>query len=176
MGRCKALLPVGGRALLVAHVERMLEVVDGPVLVVIGCQAGALQAALKGQPSRLETIENTDWQTTDMAHSLRLALSSLVGVERVLVTPVDAPPAAAAALVSLLDGPAPGCLGHEGRRGHPLLATVGQLAAALDRGSLRELRPAPRVVEAGAADVLRNLNTPAEWRAWREQRHAEDRD
>lgn len=169
MGRSKALLELWGRALVVAQVERLLAVVEGPVLVVVGCQAPALRRALAGQSERLEIVENIDWATTDMAHSLRIALPSLAEVDPVLVTPVDAPPAERDALVRLLATPPPACLGHGGRRGHPLLATVRQLEAALASGSLRELRPAPEVVEAGSPDVLRNLNTPEAWQSWREQ-------
>lgn len=167
MGTPKALLLVDGMALVRRH-EAAVHPLCDEVRVVLGGHAEAVGAALGPHARR---ILNPRWQETGPAESLLLAVADLPPEARVLVTPVDVPPAPHAALVALLSaagGGVPAVVGHHGQPGHPVLVRAGDLQTRIPLGqNLREiLGDRVRQVEAGTADVLRNLNTPGEWAAW----------
>ncbi len=163
MGRPKALLPLQGVPLVRRH-EAVLAAQCSPVRVVLGAYAAEISAVLVDAIAVL----NPDWSTTGPRESLLLALAGLPDTTRVVVTPVDTPPATLPALTRLIEqGHPPAALGHAGQPGHPVLVEAGAARAILrSGGTLRDvLGTTPHIIEAGP-DVVRNLNTPEEWVAW----------
>ncbi|MBL8617871.1 MAG: NTP transferase domain-containing protein [Deltaproteobacteria bacterium] len=156
MGCCKALLPVGGRPLLLWHLDVLGAVVD-EVVIVTGAYLDEINAAVADHPVRPRWAHNPDWAQTDMAASLRLGVEACRG-ERVLCLPCDSLPAANDALRALLGAAGTVALGHRGAPGHPLCADKAALRAAAGSGGLRALHPA--LIEAGDGRCLVNLNAP----------------
>ena len=155
MGAPKGLLEVGGRSLLRAHVDAAMAA-GLAVRVVLGFRADAHRAVL---PAGVVVFENAAWAVTSMGESLALALEPGL---RALVTPVDVPPARVATLARLLEGEGDAVPTHGGRDGHPVRLEPPHPSGRLDTrlvGARRVLVDDP--------DVLRNLNTPADWVAWR---------
>ncbi len=171
MGQPKALLEVEGRPLICAHVAALVAAGLPRVVVVLGAWAPALRRALRTLPApaqaALEIAENPAWESTHMIDSVAQALPRIPEEGTVLLTPVDVPPAPPAVVAALVAAGAPACAAHGGQPGHPLLVDRGALEAAVAAGSLRALDPPPRQIATPWPDALRNLNTPAEWRAWR---------
>lgn len=164
MGCPKGLLDVDGAPLIRRHVEQLSRHCVG-VRVVLGCQAKRHAAAIADTGAEL--IMNPDWAQTGPAASLTLALVGLPAATTLLISPVDAPPAPHGVLAALLAAPCPAVPVFAGRPGHPVRARVGPLAAALQRGTLRDAtRDATRVL-VDWSEVDTNLNTPSEWAAWR---------
>ncbi|MEC8425454.1 MAG: hypothetical protein VX000_16830, partial [Myxococcota bacterium] len=100
-------------------------------------------------------------------HSLRICVADLPDATPLLVTPVDVPPAPAAVIAALLacEGPAVPSVG--GQDGHPIRTTVGVVRKSGRGRTLRDtLHDADRI-SLGWRGALRNLNTPADFRAWR---------
>ncbi len=165
MGRPKALLPVGGRPLVCAHVDA-LRAVGLEVRVVVGAHADRVARALAGADAA--RVPNPDWASEGPAGSLARAIADLAPDRTVVVTPVDVPPAPVAVLQALLAVPPPAVITVQGAPGHPVSATAGRLQRILPAGTLRDALQGARGVPVEWGDALRNLNTPAEWRAWRE--------
>lgn len=164
MGAIKALLPVGGRALLLRHIDALMAVGLTP-LVVLGAHAATLRSEL---PMRTRTVTNPDWAHSDARTSLRLALCTLPPSTRVLITPVDAPPAPADVLRALLHARGAAVPHCEGREGHPVVGMAGALHTALATATLRGcLADAERIAVAWP-HLHRNLNTPSDWASWRQ--------
>jgi len=163
MGSPKALLRFDGQPWIMHHVRALAPEVDR-VRVVLGAQAEAIRAVL---PPEVEVLLNPDWARTGMAESLALALAGLEDQARVLVTPVDVPPAPAWVLQALLaagGAVVPTCEGHDA---HPVVVMAGPTRAALPGHTLREvLATAPRK-ELGWAEGLQNLNTSEDFQRWR---------
>lgn len=121
MGRCKALLKVGGEPLVVLHVAALSAC---EAVVVVGHQARAVQEVVPGTQS----VVNTDWSTTYPSDSLRLALAALPHATGVLVTPVDVPPAPPSVTQALLGLPHSAVpRGLDGCEGHPVWVTGAEL-------------------------------------------------
>lgn len=159
MGQPKALLPVGGRPLLVHHVDALSRRCER-VLVVQG--ATSVQPVA---PNEVEVITNPLWARTGPAESLKLALCRLAPDARVVVTPVDVPPVPLQALDALLAAGPPAVLCHRNRPGHPVLVEA-RAEALLHPGTLREVTAHAQQVETPWGGCLLNLNTPADWQAW----------
>lgn len=172
MGRPKALLSVDGRPLLLRHLEAWSGRVRRTV-VVLGAQAERIAAVL---PIDVEVVINEGWQHTGPRESLALALAGVSAEQAVLITPVDVPPASPEVLDALLARGAPAVPTWEGADGHPVLAVAGHLHAALQVGTLKAaMADAPRVPVQDPT-ILLNLNTPGEWSAWLQRRHAPGRE
>jgi molybdenum cofactor cytidylyltransferase len=105
MGRPKALLEIGGRALVVRAAEAALAAPVWPVVVVLGAEAGKIRPVLARLPVLI--VENPAW-AEGMASSLRTGLATLRQFSRHLD----------GALVALCDQPAFSA------------GTIAQLAAA----------------------------------------------
>lgn len=165
MGRPKALLDLDGAPLIVRHIEALARRA-ARIRVVVGHDRTRVTAAL---PQGIEVIHNPNWASTDPATSLRLALADLVGVEAVLVTPVDVPPAPQGVLDALLEHGAPAVPTWGNADGHPVLIEPTLARQALQTSTLRDaLRDAGRV-PVPWPDTLLNLNTPEQWRSWIEK-------
>ena len=163
MGRAKALLELGQGTLLAAHVAA-LSAVCGQVSVVVGAHREAVEA--EARRCGAQVVFNADWQRTGMADSLRLGLEGLSGA--VLVTPVDVPPAPLRVLEAVLAVPGgaavPTCAGRDQ---HPVRIDAGAARDRLTTGTLRDVVAHAARVEVDWPDGARNMNTPAQWRAWR---------
>lgn len=158
MGCCKALLPLGGRPLLLWHLDVLGAVVD-EVVVVTGAYVDEINAAVADHPLTPRWVHNPRWAQTDMAASLALGVEACQG-DRLICLPCDSLPAGVDVLRALLDADGAVALGHQGAPGHPLCADKDALRAAASSGGLRALRPA--LVEAGDGRCLVNLNAPAD--------------
>lgn len=73
-GECKQLLGWEGRPLVVHAADTALEAALEPVIVVLGCQADEIHAALQSQP--VQTVMNWRWQE-GMSTSVRTGLAAL---------------------------------------------------------------------------------------------------
>jgi len=162
MGRHKALLPVGGIPLLCAHLDA-LRPHTCALRVGLGAEADRLRAVL---PEDAAVILSPSWQTTGPRETLLCLLEGLPDAQPILVTPVDVPPAPARVLSALLAAGPPALPTHGGQPGHPLLLTAGGARRALAVGTLKVAAAQATAVAVDWPGALRNLNTPADWRAW----------
>lgn len=180
MGEPKALVEVGGRALLEHHLELLA---DASTVVVVTGPHHALIAALVAEldASRVLLALNGDVESGPFA-SLRLGVSALGRARRpVVVLPVDVPPLAGLDLVALVEAAsAPGVVAalasHTGRDGHPVVLAPAGVEAVRSAPAGRTLRDV--LAEAGAsvvrvptpvAAVLADLDTPADLARHRNQ-------
>ena len=161
LGFPKALADLDGRPLLQAHLEGLLAVCTS-ARVVTGAHAGLLRPHL----GRAEERHNPDWSRSEMRHSILCGLEGLPAGDRVLLLPVDSPPQEPALLRLLLGAEPPAALGHRGRKGHPVSAEAGWLRKAARTGPLRAALE-HAVMVSGPPSCLLNLNSPADWQAWR---------
>lgn len=163
MGSPKALLPWGEVPLLAAHVAALAPWAD-EVVVVVGADASEVARAASGA----RVVANPAWRTTHPVDSVRCALAAVPGAGRVLITPVDVPPAPRAVLAALAATEGSVVPAFHGRDGHPVVVddaararlTAGEL---LPEGLRTVLAGAPRVPV--PVDVTLDFDTPAEWAA-----------
>lgn len=157
MGRPKALLDVGGRCLLRAHVDAM-EAAGLRVIVILGFEEIAHRAVL---PESVEVRVNPAWKTTSMMESAEIGLA---GVGTAILTPVDVPPASVRNLARLLAAQRTAFLCHQGVAGHPI-----RLSPPHIREKLSDRMKGALPIETDDESCLMNLNTPADWAAWRKK-------
>jgi molybdenum cofactor cytidylyltransferase len=165
MGRPKALLPVPGGTLLAAHISA-LRAQGLPVRVATGGHRAAVEAAARAAGAL--PCPNLHWQDTGPLESLHGCMHGLHDGQRLLVTPVDVPPAPPAALASLLAAPGNVVARVDGEDAHPVCVMVRDVRAL---GPGRTLRDALRGAQRQPVDFpdgLRNLNTPEAFRRWRD--------
>jgi molybdenum cofactor cytidylyltransferase len=177
MGRAKQLIDSGGTALVARAADAALGAGARPVAVVLGANAQAVAAALRGRPVLAPV--NADWRS-GMASSIRCGLEALLaadpGIEAVLVAPCDIPgfdarSAAALAQAHWTRG-VPAAVRHaDGRLGAPAVfgrADFPALAALTgDEGARGLLNRAD--AQAAGLDLpalSRDLDTPADHEAW----------
>jgi molybdenum cofactor cytidylyltransferase len=163
MGSPKALLQIGGISLIEAHIEVLLSVCS-EVVVVVGAHKNEISPLC--ERARVRVVVNENWADSDSLESLKVGIGVLSVVDRVVVTPVDAPPVRISDLRALVDGEVPAVLSWQGVHGHPVIigeAEVQHMFTNEVSGGLRSLMSRVRLVPAGAADILCNLNTPELW-------------
>ncbi len=173
LGRCKALVPLGGRTPL----ERLLEAgraLDGaPPLVVAGADWDAIRAAA---PAGVEVAHNETWER-GRTGTVALAARLRPGLDLVLA-PVDVPLVGVEVFAALerawaeRGAPARGWLapaaGSPPRPGHPVVVgreLVGEAAAMAPDEPLRTLRARAEplwMVAVATEAVLDDLDTPAD--------------
>lgn len=166
MGQPKALLCVGpGREpLVVAHVRALAACCDR-VCVVVGAEAA--RVAELAAAAGAEVRHNPAWASTGPRESLLCGVDGRADSDTVVITPVDAEPAPAAALAALTAVTPPAVLRAEGRDGHPVYAEVGALRVGLARGPLDQALQGALRVDTDWRGATVNLNTPDELAAWR---------
>jgi len=166
MGQPKALLPWRGRPWICHHVDAVAPHVD-QVRVVLGAESTHIQAVL---PPGASVVLNPAWDHTGMSDSVSLGLAQLPAMTRVLVTPVDVPPAPPHVLCALVAQSQATVTTASGLDAHPVLVLAGPCRAALARetpaGTLRDALADAERLELGWSDGLLNLNTPQDWAAW----------
>lgn len=162
MGTPKGLLDLGGVPLLRAHVDAFAAA-GLDTTVVLGPHAAAHLAVL---PAGTRVVLNLRWDRTEMADS---AAMGLVDLGDVLLTPVDAPPAAPETLRRLLAVEGTAVPAWDGRDGHPV-----RLAAPHPPGRLDARLAGAVRVPVEDPDCVANLNRPEDWeafvRAWTAKR------
>jgi len=165
MGSPKGLLKLDGEPLLRRHLQG-LSAVCTSLRVVVGRHGPALRRVAS---DLAEVVDNPDWQDTGPRESLLLALCQpepLAADTRVVVTPVDVPPAPPEVLRALLDaGPLAVPVFH-GQRGHPVVVRVREATVGLRTGTLRDVLADGVEVVMGWPDTTVDFDTPEAWRAW----------
>lgn len=161
MGAPKALLPVDGAPLLLAHVAVFRDA-GLAVTVVVGAFEAECRAVL---PPDVRVLVNRRWADTHPSDSADLALE---GAGVVILTPVDVPPAAPATLRRLLAASGDAVPTWAGQDGHPVRLVPPHPAGVRLDVRLAEAERVP----VDDPDCVRNLNTPTEWAAWRAARSA----
>ena len=129
MGEPKALLPLGGKAMVVRVVETLIAAEGiGPVIVVTGHQADQVAAAVSIYG--VTCIHNPDYAVGEMISSVRCGIATLAGkVDAALLALGDQPAVQPETLRQLInarqDHAAPLVIPtFSGRRGHPLILSA----------------------------------------------------
>jgi len=181
LGRCKALVDLGGRSALERLIESARAGGAARIAVVAGFHGPEIAAALGGAADgkSLLFLDHPGWRAGRMG-SLAVAARAFGGAPLV-VAPIDVPLVGAQVFLDLFAGweragnPPRGWLaprwGVRGRHGHPVLLGAELAAEACrlepDR-PLRELRArALPLLEVPVEDaaILDDLDTPEDWRA-----------
>lgn len=165
MGRPKGLLELGGEPLLLHHL-RVLGAACASVRVVLGRHHAELLPVLD---DLAEVVDNPDWAETGPRESLALALEHpepLPDRARVLVTPVDVPPAPAEVVAALLAAGPLAVPVFRGQRGHPVVVQVGAARLGLRHATLREILACAVEVPVDWPDLAVDFDTPDAWAHW----------
>lgn len=176
MGEPKALLDAGGASFLRRAVEALAGGGCARVVAVVGADAEAVAA--EARAAGAEVVENRDPEA-EQVDSLRAGLRALgPDGDAAVVCPVDVPDAGAALVARLVDAfrvtGAPVVVpAADGRHGHPVLfarAVFGALLEeALPEGARTVVhRHRDALVEVPVPRLLPDLDTPADYRRWRE--------
>lgn len=194
MGRPKGLVPCGGIPWLEHQVNAFCGALGGRVLVVVGYHKAEYFAQMPwlgaGRSDwsdfaggRVRVVENPAPQWGQFS-SLQCGIGRLIeeGEKACLLLPLDAPLAGTEVLSALVDGARPeswvAIPTCRGRRGHPVLLRGPFLRRllALDPGAAearldRQIATLPAgrlvLVETGEPLIRLNLNTPADFQAFR---------
>jgi CTP:molybdopterin cytidylyltransferase MocA len=173
----KALLPYRGRP-LIEHAMAVLRAGGcGRVVVVLGAGADAVAAA--ADLTGCTVVRNPDW-ASGMGSSLRVGLAALPpAAPAALVSLVDTPGVTPAAVTRLLDAHRAGsdlaAAAYGGRRAHPVVigarywaeASAGAVGDAGARTLLRDRAGELVLVECADIAVPDDIDTPEAWAAWR---------
>lgn len=166
MGRAKGLLVWRDTPLILHHVAALRPVAER-VVAILGSDAPAHRAILAGRG--IDVVHNPDWHTTWPADSLRLGLLAHPTAGRVLVTPVDTPPAASATLEALLARTGPAVPENDRGPGHPVLldrALADRIRDRAPEGGLRAILTRAERVPVGQSDVELDFDTADDWSRW----------
>lgn len=159
MGRPKALLDLDGEPLVAAHVRALRTVCDVVIVVVNEHLRVEVQA---------DVVVNRD-PKAQMIDSLRLALRDH-HAGRVIVTPVDVPPAAPDTLARLLAVQPPAVpIDARGERGHPVVIGPDLVAAIrkeAPEGGLRTLLTGATCVTVDDPDAALDFDDPDSWASY----------
>lgn len=162
MGAPKALLSIGEKCLIEAHIEVLFEHCSRVIVV-----GGALRQPLEKICRRTDAqfVHNLAWETTMPIDSLRCVLAlNLPGPW--VVTPVDAPPVLVGDLGNLVNCKTSAVLAHQGRSGHPVLLAQSEIARLPKALHLREILTGSKQVSSQNPDCLLNINHPEQWASW----------
>jgi molybdenum cofactor cytidylyltransferase len=186
MGSPKALLPYplpdGSETTFLAHLLSVFERSRaGPVVVVLGHDPKKIEITVARGAARWVLNER---YRDGMLSSLRAGLDAIdePGVEGALVHPVDHPDVTSEMVDGLIASfertRAPIVLpAHHGRRGHPVLfsrAVFGELRRAPEAVGARQVvwdhQNDLLEIEVPEHGIGRDVDTPGDYRAWRERR------
>lgn len=180
----KLLLPLEDKPIICAVVDQLLASRVDEVVVVVGRDAEQIEAALSGRTVRL--ARNPDLRG-EMLTSVRCGLEALsASCQAVLVALGDQPFLSPLVVDRLIESYETGDKGivvptHRSRRGHPVLISIryrDEVLNAYERVGLRGLLRAHEddVAEVAVSnpDVLEDLDTPDDYRRWRQKKTPED--
>jgi molybdenum cofactor cytidylyltransferase len=176
MGANKLLMPLKGQTMIARTVDAVLASPARPVIVVVGNEAGEIEAALQG---RKVTFVGNPHFADGLSTSLHAGIAALPGdVDGALVCLGDMPAVPAAAMAKLVAALNPGegraivVPTYQGKRGNPVLFARALLpeAAAVhgDSGAkhiIAEHEDVVCEVEMDDASVLADADTPAAFAA-----------
>jgi CTP:molybdopterin cytidylyltransferase MocA len=174
MGQPKLLLPLaGGMTVLARAVTPHLEAGLARVVVVLGCEAAAVEAGA-GLPndSRLRVVSNESWEE-GMASSLRCGIQACAAADAVLVALGDEPGVTVSRIEGLLAAWSPGTPlvvpVHRGRPSRPVLFARSLFPQLLllkgDEGGRQVVRQHWGQAVQVEAEPLLDLDTPADYEA-----------
>jgi molybdenum cofactor cytidylyltransferase len=174
MGAQKQLLPFAGTTVIGHIVDVLLRSRIDDVCVVVGHQADRVRQAIEGRGVRI--VVNSDYQQTDMLHSIRCGLAAMPQACRALLIALGDQPAITPEVINaMIDGFSGSGRGivvpvHTGRRGHPLLLDMkhrNEILTAYDQVGLRGLLAAHAddVFELAVPDsaVLSDMDFPEDY-------------
>lgn len=189
MGRPKALLDWGGKALLQHQLDELSAAGCDPLVVVLGHQALTIEAAIDCL-GRCQIVMNSQY-VSGRASSLRAGAATLPDeTGAVIVASVDGP-CSASTVGALIEAwraePGPGSIivpRHEGRNGHPALfdgSLLAEMRAVEERSQgLRAVRRAhvesTTFLDVDDPLVTLNLNTPEDYASAKARRDLGDPD
>lgn len=172
MGRAKQLLPLGSGTLLSHSIDNALEAGFDPVIVVVGANADAIQAAIAAKP--VEIVRNNLWQTgmgSSISAGVRYHQQLQADSAAVGLLLSDQPLVTATHLVqmrrSLIDSGAPIVAAeYNGTVGVPALfrrQLLPQLAALRGEGGAKPLLRDPRIVRFPLSEAAVDIDTPEDF-------------
>jgi CTP:molybdopterin cytidylyltransferase MocA len=166
MGRCKALLPLQGRPLVMWHTDRLARAGFRP-LIVSDTDHALISASCPGA-EHLHAPGASDGQPID---SLRRALLTLATPRGALVMPVDIAPPTPEVLEALLPHADLVPVGPDGLKGHPVRIsahTCDAIRAAPPLGGLRTLLRGASTCLVNHS-VSRDFDTPQSWAVFEDE-------
>jgi len=171
MGRCKQLLPLDGRPVIVYVLESLLAAGPAEVIVVTSPAGSGIEAAVAHLPV---TFTRNGELGSDMAQSLRVGLARMApAASGVLVCLADIPLVASGTYRRLLEEHEhrPDAIlipSYQGRRGHPILVPCAAMAEIYRQSTLRNVvRNNEHLVyhvEVDDSGVLEDMDTPEDYR------------
>lgn len=174
MGEPKLLLPLGGSTIIECTVRNVINSAVAEVVVVVGCEAEAIAARLRGMPVRLVT--NPHYREGMLTSALAGIGAVDLGAEAVMLIPGDQPLIQTATIDLVLAAflqsekgiAVPTC---RGRKGHPIVFALkyrNELLGFANDGVRRLLYDHPADVLRVAVDrteVISDIDTPSDYRA-----------
>lgn len=106
MGDFKPLLPLGRKTIIENTVDRLLEAGISAVSLVVGYKGNEVEALFKKRnDSRIHILYNTEYQTTDMLHSIKIALKDQQekNMSAAFILPGDLPAVQKGTFLHLID-------------------------------------------------------------------------
>jgi len=159
MGFPKALLDIKGKTLLERHLEIYRQICQR-IIVVTGATAEQIRPFLFG----CIEVHNQNWASTEMRHSILLGIESISKEERILLTPIDNPPASIENIHKLASYSSPVCAGFQGKPGHPALFHCGWLK---EKAAIGPLNSQSMSIVSFDEERLFNLNRPEDVGVWK---------
>jgi CTP:molybdopterin cytidylyltransferase MocA len=172
MGDFKPLLPIGSVSIVRRVIGSLQSAGIKRILLVTGYRGEELE--LHVQDLGVVCLRNPAYRDTQMFDSIRIGLAAVAGsCSRILFSPVDVPLFSADTVRRLLATEADLAVPVSGgRRGHPVMISASLIPPLLAdggeggmRGALTRAGAAETLVECPDAGMLRDADTPEDYRA-----------
>ncbi len=175
MGTNKLLLPFQGKTVLAQVVAVLRESALDRVLVVMGHEAGLVQAMLgRYWPSGVDLVYNPHYATGDMLSSIQAGLAALpVNCDAALISLGDQPQIEQRIVEQVIAGHEPGKViipSFHRRGGHPILIDRARWPDVLHlpfnsnlRQVLRDHAEWVRYIDVDTETILRDIDTPQDY-------------
>jgi molybdenum cofactor cytidylyltransferase len=171
MGRCKQLLPLDGRPVIVRVLESLLAAGPAEVIVVTSPAGSDIEAAVAHLPV---TFSRNGELGSDMVQSIRVGLARITpAASGVLVCLADTPLVASCTYRRLLEEHRyrPDAIlipSYQGRRGHPILIPCATMAEIYRQPTLRNVVQSKEHLvyhlDIDDSGVLEDMDTPEDYR------------
>ena len=172
MGDFKPMLPIGSVTVVRRVIGTLRRAGAARIVLVTGHRGEELERHVEDLD--VVCLRNNAYVSTQMFDSARIGLRYLSGrCRRVLFTPVDVPLFSEDTVARLLETEAALAVPvHEGRRGHPILFSAALIPVLMAdggegglRGALRRSGAEETPVECPDAGMLRDADTPDDYKA-----------